>query len=53
MRNFQIKKELLQDLETKKAGMVWSTDMGEGRINSGPGRYGVNKSGVDFLLLLC
>ena len=45
--------KLLQDLETEKTGMVWSTDMGEGRINSGPGRYGVNKSGVDFLLLLC
>ena len=45
--------KLLQDLETEKTGMVWSMVMGEGRINSGPGRYGVNKSGVDFLLLLC
>ena len=26
--------------------------MGDGRINSGPGRYGVNKLGVDLLLLL-
>ena len=45
--------KLLQDLETEKTGMVWSTDVGEGRINSGPGKYGVNKSGVDFLPLLC
>ena len=44
--------KLLQDLETKKTEMVWSTDMSEGRINSGPRSYGVYKSGVDFLLLL-
>ena len=44
--------KLLKYLETKKMGMVWFTDIGGGRINSGPGRYGVNKSGVSFLLLL-
>ena len=43
--------KLLKDLETEKTGMVWFTDIGGGRINSGPGRYGVNKSGVGFLLL--
>ena len=45
--------KLLKDLETEKMGTVWFTDIGEGRISSGPGRYGVNKSGVSFLLLLC
>ena len=40
--------KLLKDLETKKTGMVWFMDIGEGRISSGPGRYGVNKSGVSF-----
>ena len=44
--------KLLQDLETEKIGMVWFTDIGGGRINSGPGRYGVNKSGVSFLFFL-
>ena len=44
---------LLNDLETEKMGMVWFTNIGEGGISSGPKRYGVNKSGVSFLLLLC
>ena len=44
--------KLLKDLETEKMGMVWFTDIGGGRISSGPGRYGVNKSGLSFLLLL-
>ena len=44
---------LLKDPGTKKMGMVWFTDIGEGGFSSGPGRYGVNKSGVSFLLLLC
>ena len=44
--------KLLKDLETEKMGMVWFTDIGEGGISSGPGRYGVKKSGVSFLLLL-
>ena len=57
MRNLWMEKEgalvkLLKDLETEKTGMVWFMDIGGGRINSGPGRYGVNKSGVSFLLLL-
>ena len=43
---------LLKDVETKKMGTVWFMDIGGGRISSGPGRYGVNKSGVSFLLLL-
>ena len=44
---------LLQDLETEKRGMVWFTDTGGGRISFRPGRYGVSKSGVGFLLILC
>ena len=44
--------KLLKDLETEKMGMVWFMDIGGGRISSGPGRYGVNKLGVSYLLLL-
>ena len=44
--------KFLKDLETEKTGTVWFTDIGGGRINSGPGKYGVNKSWVSFLLLL-
>ena len=44
--------KLLKDLETEKIGTVWFTDIGGGRISSGPGRYGVNKLGVSFLLLV-
>ena len=40
--------KLLKDLETEKMGTVWFMDIGGGRINSGPGRYGVNKSGVSI-----
>ena len=43
---------LLKDPETKKMGMVWFTNIGEEGISSGPGRYGVNKSEVSFLLLV-
>ena len=36
---------LLNDLENEKMGTVWFTNTGEKGISSGPGRYGVNKSG--------
>ena len=46
---------LLSDLAVEYAGLVWIVDMDGEMNNSGPGRYGDNKSGavIDDLFLLC
>ena len=46
---------LLSDMAVEKTGLVWIVNMGGEMNNSGPRRYGDNRSGtgVDVLFILC